>query len=532
MLYLNKTNAAKKKEWEAAGVKMPSYDYVSVASRTSRSPCWLHFGAGNIFRAYIARLQQRLLNEGKVGVGIVAAEGFDYEILEKVYWPHDNLALAADLRADGDIQVELVASIAETIRSDVGLERLREIARFPNLQIISLCITEKGYALTDIKGDLLESARQEMDRGPESAKHMMSLTAALMLERFRAGGAPVALLSLDNCSHNGEKLRNSVLSVARAWEVKGFVDKNFIAYLEDESRVAFPWSMIDKITPRPSEAVQDYLKKKGIGGMNLLVTDKGTFAAPFVNAEIPQYLVVEDKFPGGRPPLEDAGVYFADRKTVNAVERMKVTVCLNPLHTALAICGCLLGYSSIASEMKDPLLKALVERIGYDEGMKVVVDPGIFSPQKFLREVLEDRFTNPFIPDTPQRIATDTSQKVPIRYGETIKAYMAANLDTGNLKGISVVIAAWFRYLLGIDDNLHLMEISGDPMLPVLREGLKGIRVGDPESYSGQLRPFLSNATLFAVNLYQAGMGEKIESLFVKMLAGKNAVRETLETAF
>jgi fructuronate reductase len=339
---------------------------------------------------------------------------------------------------------------------------------------------------------------------------------------------PLALLSLDNCSHNGEKLRNSVLSVARAWEAKGFVDKDFIAYLEDESRVAFPWSMIDKITPRPSEAVRDYLGKKGIGGMDLLITEKGTFAAPFVNTEVPQYLVVEDNFPGGRPPLEDAGVYFADRETVNKVERMKVTVCLNPLHTSLAICGCLLGYSTIASEMKDPLLKALVERIGYDEGMKVVVDPGIFSPQEFLREVLEERFPNPFIPHTPQRIATATSQKLPIRYGETIKAYQAANLDTGDLKGISVVIAAWFRYLLGVDDSLNPMEISSDPMLPELREGLKGIRAGAPESYNGQLRPFLSNAALFAVDLYRAGLGEKIEGLFVKMLAGKNVVRETL----
>jgi fructuronate reductase len=76
------------------------------------------------------------------------------------------------------------------------------------------------------------------------------------------------------------------------------------------------------------------------------------------------------------------------------------------------------------------------------------------------------------------------------------------------------------------------MEISGDPMLPELRKGLEGSRVGAPESYAGQLRPFLSNPALFAADLYRAGLGEKIEGLFVKMLAGENAVRETLKAAF
>jgi fructuronate reductase len=421
MLQLNRVDIVKRSEWEATGVKMPSYDCAAVALRTKRNPRWLHFGVGNIFRAYIARLQQDLLNAGKSDAGIIAAEGYDYEVIEKVYGPHDNLALVAALKPNGDIETELVASIVEAIRSDQGMERLREIVKNPSLQIISLCITEKGYSLTDIGGALLESVRQEMDKGPENAKHTMCLVTALLLERFRAGAAPVALLSLDNCSHNGEKLRNSVLTVARAWEAKGFVDKAFVEYLEDENRVSFPWSMIDKITPRPSERVSEYLTKKGIDGMDLLVTAKGTFIAPFVNTEVPEYLVVEDRFPGGRPPLEDAGVYFTDRETVNNVERMKVTTCLNPLHTALAVTGCLLGYTSVASEMENPLLKALVEKIGYVEGLPVVVNPGIFNPRDFLREVLEVRVSNPFIGDTPQRIATDTSQKIPIRYGEVVK---------------------------------------------------------------------------------------------------------------
>ena len=96
---------------------------------------------------------------------------------------------------------------------------------------------------------------------------------------------------------------------------------------------------------------------------------------------------------------------MTDRDTVNNTERMKVTTCLNPLHTALAVYGCLLGYTHIAEEMKDKQLKALVEKIGYQEGMPVVVNPKILDPQDFIHEVIDVRLPNPFIPDMPQRIA-------------------------------------------------------------------------------------------------------------------------------
>ncbi|MEG0216345.1 MAG: mannitol dehydrogenase family protein, partial [Hungatella sp.] len=95
---------------------------------------------------------------------------------------------------------------------------------------------------------------------------------------------------------------------------------------------------------------------------------------------------------------EKAGVYMTDRDTVNKVERMKVTTCLNPLHTALAVYGCILGYESISAEMQDAQLKKLVEEIGLTEGMPVVTDPKILSPETFVDEVIHDRLPNPFIP--------------------------------------------------------------------------------------------------------------------------------------
>lgn len=220
---------------------------------------------------------------------------------------------------------------------------------------------------------------------------------------------------------------------------------------------------------------------------------------------------------------------MTDRDTVNKVERMKVTTCLNPLHTALAVYGCVLGYDLIADEMKDEQLNKLVHQIGPVEGMPVVTDPGILSPADFVKEVIEVRIPNPFMPDTPQRIATDTSQKVGIRYGETIKSYVAKYGDAKKLTAIPLAIAGWCRYLLAVDDEGKAFELSADPMIPELTKQLEGIVVGKPETYTGQLKPILSNGNIFGIDLYEAGIGELIENMFAEEIAGPGAVRNVLK---
>ena len=517
--------------WTAAGIRLPDFDWQEMRRATEAAPAWVHFGGGNIFRGFVARLQQELLNRGAAKTGILAVSAHSRETIEKIYRPHDNMTLLISLLPDGTMEKEVVASIAQGLCAGVpeDLESLRAAFRSPSLQMVSYTITEKGYALTDLSGAYLPAVEEDFRNGPDRCTHAMSLTAALLLERFQAGGAPVALVSMDNCSHNGEKLRESVLAVVDQWLERGFVDKDFAAWVKNEDKVSFPWTMIDKITPRPAQAVADALAANGVEGMEPIVTGKSTYIAPFVNAEKPQYLVVEDCFPNGCPPLEQAGVYLTDRETVNKTEQMKVMTCLNPLHTALAVYGCLLGYTSIAAEMGDPDLKALVERIGYQEGMPVVVDPGIIDPQAFIREVIERRFPNPFVPDTPQRIATDTSQKIPVRFGETIRAYTRrADLDVKELTFIPLALAGWLRYLLAVDDRGETMPCSADPMLEALQVQLTGAALGDPDSLEGKLADILSNRAVFGSDLTELGLAGKIEVMVRKMLAGPGAVRETL----
>ncbi len=521
--------------WDAAGVKLPKFDWKKMCETTEEKPVWVHFGAGNIFRGYIAALQQHLLNEGLAESGIIAADTFDFDIINKIYAPYDSMTMMVSLKPDGTMDREIIASVAKGVRADSSdeqeFEYLKKVFRNPSLQMVSFTITEKGYALQDLEGNYFPVVKDDIEQGPAKARHAMSITAALLNERYNAGAVPVAVVSMDNCSHNGEKLRNSVITVAKEWKNQGFVEEGFLTWLEDESKVSFPWSMIDKITPRPAEVVEEALKADGIEDMAPIITSKNTYIAPFVNAEVPQYLVVEDRFPNGRPALEKAGVYMTDRETVNKTERMKVTTCLNPLHTALAVYGCLLGYTSIAAEMKDKDLVKLVETIGYKEGMPVVTDPGILSPMDFIHEVIDSRLPNPFIPDAPQRIATDTSQKIPIRFGETIKSYVAdEKLDVKSLKAIPLAIAGWLRYLLGVDDEGNVMEVSSDPMLPELKEKLSGVTLGNPDSCDGKLESVLSNAALFGLDLTEAGLSEIIITMVKQMLEGPGAVRKTLQS--
>ncbi len=519
--------------WKQIGIDVPGYDVAQIAENTKKAPVWVHFGVGNIFRIFIGGIADKLIENGESDKGIICAETFDYDIVNKIYDPYDNLVLAVTLKADGSTDKKVLGSLAEAIPANVksaeNWNRLKEIFADPGLQMISFTVTEKGYALKGSDGNYLPFVVPDLEHGPEAPTGAMAVVTAMLYHRFRTCGAPLAVVSMDNCSHNGEKLQNSVLTMAQEWLSRGLVPEAFLDYLKDETKISFPWSMIDKITPRPSTEIADALEADGVESMQPVITERKTYIAPFVNAEGPQYLVIEDKFPNGRPALEKAGVYLTTRDTVNEVERMKVTTCLNPLHTALAVYGCMLGYTSIAAEMQDEQLAKLVDGIGPKEGMKVVCDPGILDPNDFVKEVIEQRLPNKFIPDTPQRIACDTSQKVGIRYGETIKSYVEKYGSAEDLHYVPIAIAGWLRYLIGVDDHGDAFELSPDPMLAEFQGMLEGVKLGEPDSVGDKLKPILSNANIFGSDLYAAGIGSRIEELVKEELAGPGAIRATLE---
>ena len=303
--------------WGKAGIKLPQYDVEKACQKAKEKPVWVHFGIGNIFRVFIGGIADGLLEEGELDRGITCVETFDYDVVDKIYEPFDNLGLRVLLHGDGTREYKVLGSLAEAVKAissdSAQWKRLKEIFVSPSLQIVTFTITEKGYALKGPDGSFFPFIQADIDNGPEKAVSAMAVVCALLLERYKAGKLPLAVVSMDNCSHKGEKLQSSIIAMAKEWEKKGVVDGGFVEYLSDEKVVSFPWSMIDKITPRPADSVCAELKVLGVEDMDPVITSKKTYIAPFVNAEGPQYLVIEDKFPNGRPPLEKAGVYMTDR---------------------------------------------------------------------------------------------------------------------------------------------------------------------------------------------------------------------------
>lgn len=529
---LNAKELSDKRRWEQAGYRLPRYDVEAVKERTRRQPVWIHFGAGNIFRAFAADILQKMLNAGKADFGLTAVEGYDYEIIQKVYRPVDNYCILASLKPNGIIEKTVIGSVVESLILDKDNEpewaRLMEIFAGASLQMATFTITEKGYRIFHTDGKPLPEAECDMQAGPKDARSYIGKVAALLYARFLAGQYPIAMVSMDNCSYNGDRLRDAVCAFAAAWESRGLVEHGFTDYINNPSKVSFPWTMIDKITPRPDPGVKKILDDDGLEGMEPVVTKKSTYTAPFVNAEECGYLVVEDDFPNGRPRLEEGGVLFADKDTVEKAEKMKVCTCLNPLHTALAVFGCLLGYERISDEMADEQLRRLLECIGYEEGLAAAADPGILNPRTFLDTVLNERLTNPYLPDTPQRIAVDTSQKLAVRFGETIKAYQNSDtLDTSCLQKIPLVLAGWLRYLTGIADDGKSFALSPDPLAGELRQYVKDAKFYDVYTVE-QLKPLLADQAVFGVDLCAAGLAERVTGCFNEMLRGKGAVRAVL----
>lgn len=525
-----------REEWEKAGIVLPGYDIEAVAEATRKEPVWVHFGVGNIFRVFLGGIADTLLENGAADRGITCVEAFDYDVVDKIYDPFDNLALSVILHGDGTQDKKVLGSLTEAIKAqnedEAAWNRLKEIFAAPSLQMVSFTITEKGYALKKADGEFFGFVEKDIENGPEKATGAMGIVTAMLLERYQKGGIPIALVSMDNCSQNGEKLRESVLAMTEEWKKRGFVDEGFAAYVNDKAKVSFPWTMIDKITPRPSEKIADELEAAGVKDMQPVITSKRTYIAPFVNAEGPQYLVIEDDFPNGRPALEKAekaGVYMTDRDTVNKSERMKVTVCLNPIHTALGPYGCLLGYDLFSDEMRDEDMLKLGRLVGYGEGMDVVPDPGILSPKAFLDECMNERFPNPYLGDTCLRLCTDSSQGLGVRFGVTVGAYVEKYGDAKKLIGIPLAIAGWLRYLLSVDDKGNTYELAPDPMAAEMQERLADIVIGDPSTLKDQLKWILSNENVFFINLYEAGIGELIEEIFREEIAGPGAVRATVQ---
>ena len=276
---LNERSLANRSQWLEHGFELPEYNRAEMRARTRKNPMWLHFGAGNLFRAFPALCQQWLLNAGLSDRGIIIADNAD--MVEKNFRQHNELSLTVTLCPDGSIEKVVVGSIAEAVSRLEDSVRLCEIFCSPSLQMVSFTITEKGYRLKDSSGKYVEDVEHDMLAGPSFSISYMGRLVAMLYQRYCKGATPLALVSMDNCSHNGEMLRNAFVSFAEAWVKSGACEQGFLDYVSDERCVAFPWSMIDKITPRPDAQVREMLLRDKFDDVAGFVTKRGTYVAPY-----------------------------------------------------------------------------------------------------------------------------------------------------------------------------------------------------------------------------------------------------------
>ena len=182
--------------------------------------------------------------------------------------PHDDYNLLVTLKANGTVEKTVIGSVVESLtvnsENEADWTRLKEIFGKDSLQMASFTITEKGYSLVNGKGDPLPGVPEDFANGPAKAMSYMGKVAALVYARYEAGRKPIAMVSMDNCSHNGDKLFAAISTFAEKWAENGVVDAGFRDYVNDKSKVSLPWYMIDKITPRPDASVEAILKADGI----------------------------------------------------------------------------------------------------------------------------------------------------------------------------------------------------------------------------------------------------------------------------
>ena len=184
-----------KEGWEKNGIVLPGYDVEAVSARAKEAPVWVHFGIGNIFRVFIGGIADGLLEKGMLDRGITCVETFDYDVVDKIYEPYDNLGLSVILHGDGTREYKVLGSLAEAVKAQSSdsaqWNRLKEIFASESLQMVSFTITEKGYALHKADGTFFPFVEADVNNGPDKATGAMAVLVAMLHERYKAGKYPL-----------------------------------------------------------------------------------------------------------------------------------------------------------------------------------------------------------------------------------------------------------------------------------------------------------------------------------------------------
>jgi mannitol 2-dehydrogenase len=410
---------------------VPSYDRGRLAHGV------VHIGVGGFHRAHQAMYHDRLLDGGDArewaicGVGVMAADRRMQEALDA----QDGLYTLVEKHPDGTYDARVIGAITAYLFAPDDPEAVIEKLATPATRIVSLTVTEGGYGISDVTGEFDASSpdvAHDLEPGAVPRTAFGLVTEALGRRRERGLGA-FTVMSCDNLEGNGRLASRAFTTFAhlRDPELAGWIERE----------VAFPNSMVDRITPATTDADRREVRER------FGVEDRW----PVVCEPFTQW-VLESTFSAGRPPYENAGVQVV--ADVEPYELMKLRL-LNASHQAMAYFGHLCGYELVHEAAQDPLFRAFLREYMDEEATPTLPPvPGVDLDD--YKRTLIDRFSNPEVRDTIARLCAESSDRIPKWLVPVIRSQLATG---GDIRRSAGVVASWARYAEGVDEQGRPIEV-------------------------------------------------------------------------
>ncbi len=429
-----------------AKATLPGYDRSELVARI------VHLGFGAFHRAHQGVYADILASEhasdwGYIEVNLIGGEQQIADLRQQ-----DNLYTVAEMSADA-WTARVVGVVKEALHAQVdGLETVLAKMCEPQIAIVSLTITEKGYCHSPATGQLmldhpLIAGDLEQPQQPKSAVGVV----VEGLARRKAAGLPVfSVMSCDNMPENGHVMRNVVCAYARALndDLANWIEQN----------VTFPSTMVDRIVPAVTPETLNKIEQ--LTGVR---DPAGVACEPF------RQWVIEDNFVAGRPAWEKAGAELV--ADVIPFEEMKLRM-LNGSHSFLAYLGYLAGYQHINDCMEDENYRRAAHALMLQEQAPTLKVQGV--DLRRYADLLIERYSNPALRHRTWQIAMDGSQKLPQRMLDSVRWHLANN---GHFDLLALGVAGWMRYVGGVDEKGEAIEVC-DPLLNVIQAAVNASEEG------------------------------------------------------
>lgn len=443
---------------------LPQYDRSKLVSRI------VHLGFGAFHRAHQAVYADILANEhgsdwGYCEVNLIGGEQQIADLKQQ-----DNLYSVAEMSADA-WHCRVVGVVKDAIHAQVdGLEAVFTAMTQPEVAIISLTVTEKGYCHTPATGTiLLDHPLIAHDlANPQQPKSAPGVIVEALARRKAAGLPAFSVMSCDNMPENGHVTRNVITAYAQA------INPELAAWIE--THVTFPSTMVDRIVPAATaETLEQVAKATGVADPVAIACE------PF------RQWVIEDNFVAGRPEWEKAGAELV--KDVLPYEEMKLRM-LNGSHSFLAYLGYLAGYQHISECMLDENYRRTAHALMLQEQAPTLKVQGV-DLAKYADSLIA-RYTNPALRHRTWQIAMDGSQKLPQRWLDSIRWHLA---NGSKFDLLALGVAGWMRYVGGIDEQGNTIEVS-DPLLSTIEQAVSASQEGET-----RVKALLGLKTIFGEDL-------------------------------